>query len=114
MLNDFVSEYRRYRLLGEKALAQMPDAALNHVPSPEGNSAAMIVRHMSGNLKARFTDFLTTDGEKPWRDREQEFAERTSTRADVEAMWAEGFAVLATTLGSMSDAGLTRGVTVGG
>jgi uncharacterized damage-inducible protein DinB len=114
MLNDFVSEYRRYRLLGEKALAQMPDAALNHVPSPEGNSAAMIVRHMSGNLKARFTDFLTTDGEKPWRDREREFAERTSTRADVEAMWAEGFAVLATTLGSMSDADLTREVTIRG
>jgi uncharacterized damage-inducible protein DinB len=114
MLNDFAREYRRYRLLGEKALKQMPDAALNHVASPEGNSAAMIVRHVSGNLTSRFTDFLTSDGEKPWRDRESEFAQRSSSRAEVEAMWAEGFAVLATALDSMTDADLARSVTIRG
>src|SRR5881628_1410479 len=101
MLTDFATEYRRYRLLGEKALAQTPDIALNHVPSPEGNSAAMIVHHVSGNLISRFTDFLTTDGEKPGRDREGEFAERAFARAEVQAMWAEGFSVLEATLAAL-------------
>ena len=81
MLSDFLQEFDRYRALGERAIAQMPDTALNHVPSPEGNSAAMIVRHMSGNFASRFTDFLTSDGEKPWRERDAEFSERLYTRA---------------------------------
>ena len=114
MLSDFVSEYGRYRVLGEKALAQTPDAALNHVPSPEGNSAAMIVHHVSGNLASRFTDFLTSDGEKPWRDREGEFAERTFSRDEVNAMWAKGFAVLRTALDGLTDADLAREVTIRG
>jgi hypothetical protein len=76
MIDDLRSEYERYRLLAEKALAQMPDDALNRVPSREGNSAAMIVRHVSGNLTSRFTNFLTEDGEKPNRDRDREFDER--------------------------------------
>jgi hypothetical protein len=112
MLTDFLDEYRRYQQLGARALAQMPDAALNHVPSPDGNSAAMIVRHVSGNLVSRFTDFLTTDGEKPWRDRETEFAERGYSRAEVDAMWAEGFLVLTQALGELTAADLTREVTI--
>jgi uncharacterized damage-inducible protein DinB len=114
MLNDFLDEYRRYQQLGARALAQMPDAALNHVPSPEGNSAAMIVRHMSGNLTSRFTDFLTTDGEKPWRDRDAEFAERAYSRAEVDAMWAQGFLVIEQMIGALAAADLTREVTIRG
>jgi uncharacterized damage-inducible protein DinB len=114
MLNDFLDEYRRYQSLGARALAQVPDAALNHVPSPEGNSAAMIVRHMSGNLASRFTDFLTTDGEKPWRDRDAEFAERQYSRTEVDAMWAQGFLVIEQTVGALTAADLTREVTIRG
>jgi uncharacterized damage-inducible protein DinB len=112
MIDDFQAEYRRYRLLGEKALAQMPDAALNHVPAPEANSAAMIVRHMSGNLRSRFADFLTTDGEKPDRDRDQEFLERSYTRREVDDHWAQGWTVLESTLSSLTDADLSRTVTI--
>src|SRR5688500_5837824 len=87
MLHDFIDEYRRYRAIGERALAQIPDAALDHVTAPDGNSPAMLVRHLSGNLASRFTDFLVSDGEKPWRDREQEFAERAYGRVEMDALW---------------------------
>jgi len=114
LLEDFVTEYDRYRVLGERAIAQVPDAALNHVPCAEGNSIAMIVRHVSGNLKSRFTDFLTSDGEKPWRDRESEFAERPYTRAEVERMWKEGFGVVVGAIGTLSEADLSRNVVIRG
>ena len=114
MLQDFVDEYRRYRMIGERALAQTPDAALNAVSAPDGNAPAMIVRHLSGNFASRFTDFLTSDGEKPWRDREQEFAERTYERAEVDAMWAAGWEVVERTLAGLTDADLARVVTIRG
>jgi len=114
MINDFIDEYRRYRVIGERALQQLPDAALNHVPAPEGNSAAMLVRHLSGNLRSRFTDFLTSDGEKPWRDRDDEFAEREYTRHEVEEMWAAGWAAVEHALAGLADADLSREVTIRG
>ena len=114
MLHDFVDEYRRYRVLGQRALAQIPDAALNRLGAPDGNSPAMLVRHLSGNLASRFTDFLASDGEKPWRDREQEFAERSYTRAEMDAMWADGWRVVETTLAGLTDADLARTVTIRG
>lgn len=114
MLDDFINEFRRYRMIGERALDQLPDAALDHVPAPDGNSAAMIVRHMSGNMVSRFTDFLTTDGEKPWRDRESEFAARSYSRAEVDELWAKGWHLLERTLGSLTDADLVRPVTIRG
>jgi uncharacterized damage-inducible protein DinB len=112
MLQDFIDEYRRYRLIGERALAQIPDEALNHVPAAEANSAAMIVFHVSGNLKSRFTDFLTTDGEKPWRARDVEFVDRTCSRAEVDALWSAGWGVLESTLATLSTADLERTVTI--
>jgi uncharacterized damage-inducible protein DinB len=112
MLDDFVGEYRRYRATGERAIAQIAEEALNHVPSPEGNSVAMIVQHMSGNLTSRFTDFLTTDGEKPWRDRDREFEECNWSRAEVDAAWRAGWDVLEAQLASLSDDDLRRTVTI--
>jgi hypothetical protein len=114
VIDDFRSEYARYRSLGERALAQLPDAALNRIPSPEGNSAAMIVRHMGGNLASRFTDFLTADGEKPWRARDEEFVEREYTRAEVEAWWLRGWDVLDATLAGLTDDDLARPVVIRG
>lgn len=114
MIHDFVDEYRRYRLTGERALAQIPDDALDRVSAPDGNSPAMLVRHLSGNLASRFGDFLTSDGEKPWRDREQEFAERSYTRAEMEALWAEGWQVVEATLAGLTEADLARTVTIRG
>lgn len=111
-IDDFRAQYAQYRQLAEKALAQMPDAELTRVLSPEGNSAAMIVRHMSGNLVSRFTNFLTEDGEKPNRDRDREFDERSYSRAEVNALWAEGFAALDTALAGLGDDDLGRTVTI--
>jgi uncharacterized damage-inducible protein DinB len=112
LIADFRSEYARYRQLAEKALAQMPDAELNRVPAPDANSAAMVVRHMSGNLISRFTNFLTEDGEKPNRDRDREFDERPYTRVEVSELWAKGFAVLDDALAPLTDADLERTVTI--
>ncbi|HKH93646.1 MAG TPA: DUF1572 family protein [Gemmatimonadaceae bacterium] len=112
LIADFRSEYARYRQLAEKALAQMPDAELNRVPAPDTNSTAMIVRHMSGNLISRFTNFLTEDGEKPNRDRDREFDERPYTRAEVTELWAKGFAALDEALAPLTDADLERTVTI--
>ena len=112
MIDDFRSEFTRYRLLAEKALAQMPDSALNTVFAPDGNSAAMLVRHMSGNLESRFSNFLNEDGEKPARDRDAEFADATYTRAEVNEMWSRGWSVLENTLAGLSDEDLVRTVTI--
>lgn len=114
MLSDFVDENRRYRRIGERALEQLTDSALNRISAPDGNSAAMIVRHLSGNLVSRFTDFLTTDGEKPWRDREAEFEERAYSRSEVSAMWSSGWEVLEGALMSLREDELARSVTIRG
>jgi hypothetical protein len=114
MLKDFIDEYERYRLTGEKALKQIPDGALNHSLGGESNSAAAVVRHISGNLVSRFTDFLTSDGEKPWRDRESEFADAWYDRREVEEMWAKGWGVLMSSLSTLTDADLGRRVTIRG
>ncbi len=112
MLQDFIDEYKRYRILGEKSLAQTPDDALNLIHSPEGNSAAMIVWHMSGNLRSRFTDFLMTDGEKPWRMRDEEFENRSCTRDEINAKWSAGWDVLEATLASLNESDLEKTVTI--
>ena len=114
MLEDFIDEFRRYRRIGERALAQIPDAGLNDISAPDGNSPAMLVRHLSGNLTSRFTDFLSTDGEKPWRDREQEFADRRFSRTEMEGLWATGWQTLETTLAALTDADFARVVHIRG
>jgi uncharacterized damage-inducible protein DinB len=112
LIDDFRSEHARYRHLAEKALAQMPDTALNQVPSTDSNSAAMIVRHISGNLVSRFTNFLTEDGEKPSRDRDAEFVERPYSRAEIDELLRKGYAVLEDALASLTDDDLARTVTI--
>lgn len=114
MIKDFLDEYERYKIIGEKAFAQVSDEALNRVLSGDNNSLAVIVRHISGNLRSRFTDFLTSDGEKPWRNRDEEFAEITYTREQVNAMWEAGWAVLFRELAPLTDDDLQRQVTIRG
>ncbi len=90
----FVGEYKRYYKLLMKSLEQVNDEDFFKMLSPSSNSIAIIVKHMSGNLKSRFTDFLTTDGEKPWRNRESEFDVSGLTRAELMTLWDEAWAVL--------------------
>jgi uncharacterized damage-inducible protein DinB len=114
MLNDFISEFARYRTLGQKTLDQTPDSALNQALGEGNNSIAVIVRHVGGNLVSRFTDFLTTDGEKPWRDRDAEFEDRTYTRAEVLDWWNKGWNVLTAELAKLTDSDLQKTVTIRG
>lgn len=97
-----------YRNLGEKAIAQMKDEDLHRVIGDDSNSIAVIIQHIAGNARSRFTDFLTSDGEKPWRDREGEFTERPATREELMADWDSGWACLFTALDALTDADLER------
>ena len=114
LINSIEAEFRRYQALAEAALEQVSEEQLS-APGPSGgNSLAIICWHISGNLQSRFTDFLESDGEKPWRQREEEFAARTVTRAELLAKWAIGWKVLLNTIGSLRDADLTAVVLIRG
>jgi Protein of unknown function (DUF1572) len=114
ILTSIEEEYERYKKLGEGAFEQSTESELTALPAPDGNSIAIIVWHLSGNLKSRFTDFLTTDGEKPWRDRESEFVTRALTRGEVQAKWDDGWAVLFETLSTLDDSAMPRRITIRG
>jgi uncharacterized damage-inducible protein DinB len=114
VLSAIESEYRRYKRLGEESIRQLDAEALIRQPPGDGNSVAALVWHISGNLRSRFTDFLTTDGEKPWRDRDSEFAARTVSVDDVRTKWEDGWGVLFRTLSTLSDADLPRMVAIRG
>src|SRR3972149_9506463 len=107
-------EFRRYKKLGEEAISQITGEDLAR-PGPGGNnSVAVIVWHLSGNLKSRFMDFLTADGEKPWRKRDEEFQPRSVEKAELFEKWDEGWRVPFETLGVLSDSDLTKEVLIRG
>lgn len=114
IVGSIESEYRRYRLLGQGAIRQLDDDQLGSAGPGSTNSVATIVWHVSGNLKSRFTDFLTSDGEKSWRNRDAEFEPRRVTRAEAEAQWDAGWTVLFAALESLTDADLERSVVIRG
>src|SRR5437764_344597 len=90
-LSDALRSFRSYKKLGEEAMAQLSDEDIFRLIDPEANSIAMLVKHITGNMRSRWTDFLTTDGEKPDRHRDQEFEiTSASTRADVIKWWEAG------------------------
>src|SRR5256884_8119197 len=93
LIASIEAEYRRYKTLGEGAMDQLADSQLAQVAG-SGNSIVTIVWHLAGNLKSRFTDFLTSDGEKPWRDRDSEFLARAVSRKELQAQWEDGWRVL--------------------
>jgi hypothetical protein len=111
LLDSIAAEYRRYKKLGEGAFAQLTDEELSRA-SPDDNSVATIVWHIAGNLKSRFTDFQTTDGEKPWRNRDEEFAERTVSREALLEKWEDGWQSVFDVLESLSDDNLNDVVTI--
>jgi hypothetical protein len=114
LMQSIEAEYRRYKTLAEGALAQVPESRLSTPGPGEGNSLAILSWHISGNLQSRFTDFLTSDGEKPWRQREEEFARRDVSREELLAKWNAGWGVLFATLERLTDADLAATVTIRG
>jgi len=114
-VQTFIAEYQRYRAAADKAVAQVQsDADFNRILAPNGNSIAMLMRHVGGNFTSRFTDFLSSDGEKPWRNRDTEFSEGPFTRAEVDELWASGWSILMTEVGKLSDADIERTITIRG
>ena len=113
LIASIEAEYRRYKTLGEGAMDQLADSQLAQVAGT-GNSIVTIVWHLAGNLKSRFTDFLTADGEKPWRDRDSEFLAREVSRKELQAKWEDGWRVLFAALTDLSDVDLGRTVTIRG
>ena len=112
VINSIEAEYQRYKALGEGSIAQLDEAELR-IPGPNaGNSVAVIVWHLGGNLASRFTDFLTSDGEKPWRQRNEECAVRTVTRDELMDKWRQGWTVLFEALAGLTDDHLRQQVAI--
>jgi hypothetical protein len=109
---DAVDVFRYYKRLAERAMEQAPDAALTTTLDSESNSIALIVKHISGNMRSRWRDFLITDGEKPDRNRDSEFEAPPQTRAEIMALWESGWKFVFDALVPMTDADLTRTVTI--
>jgi hypothetical protein len=114
-LDDVRLQFRKLKKLAEDALAQVKDDELNVTLDAESNSLAVIMKHMAGNLRSRFTDFLTTDGEKPDRNRDGEFEiDGTPGRAATFVDWESGWARLFETLNALTPADLLRDVHIRG
>lgn len=107
-------QFAYYKLLGEKTFAQLSDEELFWQHNADTNSVATIVKHLWGNMRSRWTDFLTTDGEKPWRQRDAEFEPPALTRDALLASWQMGWQTLFDTLATLCDDDLTRTVTIRG
>jgi hypothetical protein len=101
-----------YKKLGERAMAQCPDDGLFVMLDAESNSIAIIVKHMAGNMRSRWRDFLTTDGEKPDRNRDTEFETPPKTRAELMEMWEGGWKYVFDALEPLTDADLTKTVMI--
>jgi hypothetical protein len=114
VISSIAAEYRRYQALGEAAIAQLSDAELARPSAGDSNSIVVIVRHIAGNLRSRFTDFRTTDGEKPWRNRDEEFEDRSLAREELLAEWVSGWETLFTALDGLTDDDLHQAVTIRG
>ena len=113
-IRDSLSLFRYYKSLAERAMEQVTDEQLFVTLDHESNSIAIIVKHMAGNMRSRWTDFLTSDGEKPNRDRDSEFVDPPATRNDLLAAWEEGWNRLFTAIEPLTDADLTRTITIRG
>lgn len=100
--------FQYYKGLAEKAMAQLNDEHVNWKPNEASNSIALIVHHLSGNMLSRFTDFLTSDGEKSWRDREAEFEVGYKDKAEMLAAWEQGWRCLFDTIDSLTEADLDK------
>jgi Protein of unknown function (DUF1572) len=113
-MDDSLSIFRYYKKLAERAMAQVSDDQLFATLDPESNSIGVIVKHMAGNMRSRWTDFLTSDGEKPGRDRDAEFSDPPATREALIDLWEDGWRCVLGTMESLSDADLGRTITIRG
>ena len=114
-LHDALRSLRAYKRLGEEAMAQASNEDIFRLIDPEANSIAILVKHMAGNMRSRWTDFLTSDGEKPDRHRDQEFEINAgTTRAEIMRWWDDGWRLVFAAIEPLAREDLTRKVTIAG
>lgn len=101
-LASVVKQFKYYKELGDKTIYQLTGEQLHFAPDSVSNSIAVIIKHLSGNMLSRWTDFLNSDGEKPWRNRDQEFETENTDKTAILARWEEGWNVFLTTLESLT------------
>jgi uncharacterized protein DUF1572 len=111
-VKDALSIFRQYKRWADRAVEQVADENLYTTLDPESNSIAIIMKHLAGNMRSRWTDFLSSDGEKPNRNRDSEFEAPPATRAGLLAMWEEAWGVLFAALEPLSDVDLTRTILI--
>jgi len=109
---SILDEYKRYKALAEAAIGQIGDADLTRLGPAGGNSIEILVRHLAGNFKSRFTDFRTSDGEKPWRHRDDEFETASLNRTELMASWEGAWTIVLGEISQLTDADLDKTVTV--
>jgi uncharacterized damage-inducible protein DinB len=109
-----VVSFRYHKNLADRAVAQVADDDLHRALDPHTNSIAVIMKHVAGNLRSRWTDFLTTDGEKEWRNRDDEFVDSFTSREELLAAWERGWACVLESLAALTDEDFGRPVTVRG
>ena len=111
-LQNAAKNFRMYRELAEKAAAQLADDQIFWTPDAEANSIAVIMKHLAGNMLSRWTDLFTTDGEKPWRNRDTDFVDEFSSRDEVLAYWEKGWSKLFESLRSLTPTDLQKTVLI--
>ena len=107
-LQSAIKRLSYYKQLGDKTFEQLNDAEFHFQPNEESNSIAIIIQHTAGNMLSRWTDFLTTDGEKEWRNRDTEFEEQHLTKTQLVAFWKKGWDCLLNTLNSLTEEDLLK------
>jgi len=113
-LEDSIALFQQYKKLAEGAIVQVTDEQLFATLDSEGNSIAIIVKHMAGNMRSRWTDFLTTDGEKPDRDRDSEFVDAPTSREALMRVWEDGWDQVFAALTPLTDGDVSRTITIRG
>jgi hypothetical protein len=111
-LDNAMRNFRSLKDLAEKAEAQVDDEGFFHMLDPESNSIALVMKHMAGNMRSRWTDFLTTDGEKPDRNRDSEFVDESEDRVAILRRWEDGWQTVFDAVGALSPDDLMRTVTI--
>jgi len=113
-IHSALKEFKRYRTLGQKTIERVPDEVLFHRPNQEVNSIAMMVKHLHGNMMSRWTNFMTEDGEKSWRERDGEFEDTVKSRAEIDKLWTEGWDLVFHTLENLKNSNPEQKVIIRG
>lgn len=109
-LDSVIKQFEYYKLIGDKAIAQVPEDKLFWQFNEDSNSIALIIKHLSGNMLSRWTDFLTSDGEKPWRNRDEEFEAPAFNKTELLEQWQKGWDCLFSAIRPLKDEDLDKTV----